>query len=175
MKILGFLMLLALVSCATPGVQKRFDEFAGGEVIDLAHNQLDTPGVGDVYFNAKAVKPKEGATKVEIVGILDYEFASIEPLFTIDQTKDLALIVDGKNVNLKPLANTYNHQRLMGAFNPLHIETQHYTVTMEELKMISEAKEVKMKIFCKTHKDGGVAGSFTPQNFDKVKEFISSL
>jgi hypothetical protein len=165
-----------LTSCATPGIHRKFDEFAGGDVIELKENQLDSPGIGDIYFNAKAFKKKDGTTaNIEVTGVVDYEYQSIDPLFVIDKTKDLALIVDGKNLYLKPVADTYNHLRTAGALQPLHIESLKYAVTIDDLKMIAAAKVVKMKVYLKNHREGGISGTFTPENSKQLNSFLASI
>lgn len=173
MKFLSLVLLFFIVSCATPGVSVKYDEFKGGEVIALNQNQLDTPGFGDIYFNVEAVKNKKDL-KLTVIGAVDYEVQGTANI-KINKADPLSIIVDGKRIALKPIKNTYNYTKTMGIAASLHIQRQDYKVTQKQLEQIANGKVVKMKLFCSPHKDGGFVGTFEKRNFDKLKELLSKL
>lgn len=172
---LTFFLLFILVGCASPGVSRKYDEFEGGDLIKLENNQLDTPGFGDIYFNVQGVRKKDGQVKLEVIGAVDYEWDSLSPLYLIDKTKDLALIVDNENIYLRPVPDSLTHGHLPGVLKPLNVVKLKYMADLAELKKIVAGQVVKMKIYLTNHKNGGFAGKFTPENFNKLKNFLANV
>ncbi len=166
------LNLFVFIGCATPTLVKKTDPFSGGDVVELKNNQLNTPGLGDIYFDAEAVKTTQG-TKIEIIGILDYE--SQIKHHTIDVTKEYVVIADGIRIPLKPIVNSYVTTTKTGMFAPKQVAQMKYEISSKSLKSIASAKNVSMKIFTANSNVDGFTGTFEKRNFDKLNEFINSL
>ena len=168
------LALLFTAACATTSVQKKMDPFSGGEVTSLTHNQLDTPGFGDIYFDVEAIKTSKAVT-LKVTGKADYEAQGLDPILHIDKTKEFVAIADGQRIALKPVNNSYTHVVQTGMSLPLHVEAMNYEISMADLKKISAAKSVSMKLFMTNHREGGLTGNFDAKNMAKLAEFVNSV
>lgn len=173
MKLFSSIFLLTLLSCASPKVFVKYDEFKGGKVVKLSQNQLNTPGHGDIYFNLEAIINKKSLELI-VIGAVDYEMFGTGNM-EINQTDPLSILIDGKKVELKPIMNTHKYSTNMGVMATLHTQTQNYQVTKKQLEQIANGKTVKVKMFSSSHRDGGFVGTFEKRNSLKLKEFLSKL
>lgn len=152
-------------------IQTRYDEFEGYTAIYMLNNTLGGSGLyidsGNVDLNVQKFVSKEGSVTYCLMA--DYtEFSDGARCLFIENGESLVLLVDGKRVGLTGDGSWNNRRVLYGCSIT---EAAWYPITPEMIRMISNAKEVKVKLI---GSNSFVQRYFTQTNFNNFKKFVES-
>ena len=157
-------------ACAikTPDVTTYRDDISGLSTDLLSENLLDTkaPTREMIWLNASRIfkNQREFSYYLEVHYAANAETGYLD----IRPGQTLVLNVDGQE--LKFYSN--------GSFNTRKVrkeilgEDAVYEVTGEAMRMIADAKKVKVRV---TGQNGLVEREFAPENFERFKKFVSSF
>lgn len=172
-RLLILCLLLLITGCAGSMclIQTRYDEFEGYTVVRMVNNDLGGRGLyldtGFVYLNVQKLVSKEG--RVSYCLIAEYtDFSDCASWLFIESGESLVLLVDGKRVGLTGDGSWNNRNVLYGGSIS---ETAWYPINPEIIRMISNAKEVKVKLI---GSNSFVQRYFTQTNFNNFRKFVES-
>ncbi len=168
MKILASItVLLMLVGCATPAPDVvTFQDATGLQTDLLGENLLDTKSATRemIWLNASRVFK----TQHEFNYYLEVHYAANEETGYLDiyPGKSLVLIADGREMKLDGIGSL-NSRRVQ---KTVVGEDALYETSAETLRLIANAKQVKVKVI---GRNGIVEREFGPENFDRFKRFVA--
>ena len=172
-KILFFLPLLIISSCATPyntyKVEIINDEFDGYKIERMYGNYLaDDPVLPSlsVMFNAQRFTDKDGLVTYQ----LHVEYNGSDWLF-IDPGETLVLLIDGERVGLIGYGSE-NHREVISGMSVGVRETSIFDADKFVLKQIANAKSVKLKL---TGRSRNIQLELTKEHIDNYKKFVEYL
>jgi len=169
--IIIFLFVLSLfVGCGSSyysyNVEHLNDAFDGFTIDRMSGNYLtDTYNVSNsAWLNVQKYKSKNDVISYHLI----IEYWDSKWLF-IGEGESLVLLVDGERIGFTGEGSKQFREVESGTYGVASKEKAFYSVTVEQLRKISNAKEVKIKIQGST---SFATREFSKENFQNIRRFI---
>ncbi len=152
-------------------IQTRYDEFEGYTIVRMSNNSLSGSGLyidtGIVNLNVQKFISKEGRESYSL--IVEYvDYSDYATWLFIRSGESLVLLIDGKRIGFTGEGSWNDRDVLYGGSI---VETAWYAVSPEIIRMVANAKEVKVKL---VGDKGFVQRHFNQTNFSNFKKFVEN-
>ncbi|MGD0036812.1 MAG: hypothetical protein ABSC53_05925 [Bacteroidota bacterium] len=160
-------VILTFVSCGGSRylIVTKIDQFDGYTSNIMYANWIEANGKGEIGFNVQKLTSKDSTVHYNII----IQMYNMRNWFFIEQGESLVLLIDGVRIGFTGEGST--ERRNMDALPDLAVleETAFYSVTLDQLRSIANAKDVKIKvqgIYYSTE------GSLTASNLMNLRQFL---
>lgn len=179
-KVIYFIFLTKILLLCSCGGGYKITEFISGDdiYIEMLNNELDNDapeisiqGTANFHFNF---------VRVENSYTHEYEYLIYLPIFTYNcfyefTDEDLSVYIDGELLKLE--MDSYSDPEQDVTENNFYVRA-FYKINKENMIKISNAKDLKVKLFVILNSKYGRKGIFvnlnaTEENFIRFKEFVS--
>ena len=180
-----FSLLLFQYCSSSYSVKSQYDKFEDIRLYSMEGNKLGVKGLSaslvkaasntlggrtlDIYLNAqKIIKKNVDTYRLQVIYKGEIELGVWLNL----DGESLVLLVDGNRIGFKIIGEPkgVNIDSDMKNLKYIYSETLYYPITLEQLKIISNAKTVEVKLSGRNQYYQTV---FDDDNFDNLKQFIS--
>jgi hypothetical protein len=182
-----FFLLILVISCSSSySVKSQYDKFEDISVLSMEGNKLGKKSIVaslaksalntlgsktlDIYFNAqKIINKKAESYRLQIIYKGEIELG----VWLKKESESLVLLVDGNRMGFKMIGEPIGVDIDNSDYKNLRIiysETLYYPITLEQLKIIANAKTIEFKLAGQSQYYQTV---FDNDNFENLKQFIN--